>query len=138
VPEDHSSKDWADLATTRAGQEVEAKARALRHAALLRTFVARLLGGPHRRAFLAAWRLGGEGEQAVTKQLERLGTAWRVLHSIVLSEKGTDLDQRVIGPATRPLGGLCESGPSPLRSPLLWNRHLAELPLSARPHLSWT
>ncbi|HXR23607.1 MAG TPA: nuclease-related domain-containing protein [Acidimicrobiales bacterium] len=45
-----------------------------------------------------AWRLGGEGERAVAKQLERLSPAWRVLHSIVLSEEGTDLDHLVIGP----------------------------------------
>lgn len=46
-----------------------------------------------------AWRLGGDGEQAVAAQLQRLGSGWRVLHSIVLSEKGTDLDHLVIGPA---------------------------------------
>ena len=45
-----------------------------------------------------AWRLGGEGEQAVAKQLEKLGPPWKALHSIVLSEKGTDLDHLVVGP----------------------------------------
>jgi hypothetical protein len=95
VPEDHTSNDWADLATTRAGREVQAKASALRQAAPVRTFLARLLGV---HTDERAWRLGGEGEQAVAKQLERLGPAWRVLHSIVLSEKGTDLDHLVIGP----------------------------------------
>jgi hypothetical protein len=96
VREDGASGDWADLATTRAGQEVQAKANSLREAAPVRTFLARLLGV---HTDERAWRLGGEGEKAVAKQLERLGPGWRVLHSIVLSEKGTDLDHLVIGPA---------------------------------------
>jgi hypothetical protein len=95
VPEDHSSDDWTDLAATRAGREVQAKASALRQAAPVRTFLARLLGA---HTDERAWRLGGEGEQAVAKQLERLGPGWRILHSIVLSEKGSDLDHLVIGP----------------------------------------
>lgn len=46
-----------------------------------------------------AWRLGARGEQLVAKQLDRLGLGWHVLHSITLSETGTDLDHLVIGPA---------------------------------------
>ena len=95
MPEDHRSKDWADLASTQAGRQVEAKARARRQAAPVRTLLARLLGA---HTDERAWRLGGEGERAVAKQLERLGPEWRVLRSIVLSEKGTDLDHIVIGP----------------------------------------
>jgi len=67
-----------------------------------------------------AWRLGGDGEEAVAKQLERLGPAWRVLHSIVLSEKGTDLDHLVIGPGgvfcintkNRPRAAVWVAGPT--------------------------
>jgi len=95
VREDGPSGDWVDLAGHRAGQEVQAKANALRQAAPVRTFLARLLGV---HTDERAWRLGGDGEQAVAEQLERLGPAWRVLHSIVLSEEGTDLDHLVIGP----------------------------------------
>jgi len=95
VPEEASSPDSTDLASNRAGEGVEAKARALREAAPVRTFIARLL-----RVHTAerAWRLGGDGEQAVAEQLLKLGPAWRVLHSIVLSDTGTDLDHLVIGP----------------------------------------
>jgi hypothetical protein len=46
-----------------------------------------------------AWRVGAEGEQLVAQQLKRLGPAWHAIHSVTLSETGTDLDHLVIGPA---------------------------------------
>jgi hypothetical protein len=46
-----------------------------------------------------AWRVGAKGEQLVAGQLERLGPSWHVIHSVTLSETGTDLDHLVIGPA---------------------------------------
>ena len=81
-------QDWDDLANTAAGHEVEAKACALRGAAPFRTFLARLFGV---HTDERGWRLGGEGERAVAKQLVTLGPSWRLLHSIVLSEEGTTM-----------------------------------------------
>jgi len=89
------NQDWSDLGSTMAGLGPAAEAKALREAAPVRTFVARLLGA---HTDERAWRLGAKGEQLVAAQLDRLGPSWHVLHSIVLSESGTDLDHLVIGP----------------------------------------
>ena len=46
----------------------------------------------------AAWRVGAEGEEEVARRLGRLSEGWRVLHSIPVGEKGSDIDHVVIGP----------------------------------------
>lgn len=90
-----SPEEWTDLAATAAGAGLQAEARALREAAPVRTFVARVLGV---HTDERAWRVGAKGEQLVAARLERLGRSWHVIHSVILSETGTDLDHLVIGP----------------------------------------
>jgi hypothetical protein len=90
-----SPEGWTDLARTVAGAGVQAEAEALRDAAPVRSFIARLLGV---HTDERAWRVGAKGEQLVAEQLRRLGPSWHVLHSVQLSETGTDLDHLVIGP----------------------------------------
>lgn len=95
VPSDPGPKDWTDLATTSAGAGIQAEAKALREAAPVKTFIARLLGV---HTDERAWRVGAKGEQLVARQLQRLGPSWHVIHSVTLSDTGTDLDHLVIGP----------------------------------------
>jgi hypothetical protein len=95
VPDDPDAAPWAGVAGNVAGAGVAAEAKARRDAAPVRTFLARLLGV---HTDERAWRVGAKGEQLVAAQLERLGPSWHVLHSITLSETGTDLDHLVIGP----------------------------------------
>ena len=38
------------------------------------------------------------GEEAVGRRLATLADSWKVLHGVVLSDKGTDIDHVVIGP----------------------------------------
>ena len=49
-----------------------------------------------------AWRLGADGEELVGRVLQRLvakGGPWRVIHSIPVGTRGSDVDHVVIGPA---------------------------------------
>jgi hypothetical protein len=46
----------------------------------------------------AAWSKGEKGEELVGKRLEKLGSTWKVIHSIPIGSKGTDIDHVVIGP----------------------------------------
>jgi hypothetical protein len=89
------AEDWTDLAANQAGRGVKAEAEAARRANHVRNVVARLLG-VHTDA--AAWTKGGKGEELVGKRLAKLGPAWRVIHSIPVGTKGTDIDHLVIGP----------------------------------------
>jgi hypothetical protein len=95
VPSTTSPEEWTDLASTPAGAGIQAEAKALRSAAPVRTFVARVFGA---HTDERAWRVGAKGEQLVAAQLSRLGPSWHVIHSVTLSETGTDLDHLVIGP----------------------------------------
>jgi hypothetical protein len=88
-------EDWTDLAPNQAGKGINAQADAARRANPVRNLVARVLG-VHTDA--AARKKGGKGEQLVGKRLARLGPAWRVIHSIPVGTKGTDIDHLVIGP----------------------------------------
>jgi hypothetical protein len=45
-----------------------------------------------------AWRIGAVGEEAVAKRLEGFGAGWRVLHSVPVGKRGSDIDHLVIGP----------------------------------------
>ena len=86
---------WTDIAATRPGAAARAKALELRRAALVRTFVARLLGVHTEER---AWRIGADGEEAVAAELARLGDRWRVLHAVPVGERGSDIDHVVVGP----------------------------------------
>lgn len=45
-----------------------------------------------------SWRVGAAGERAVAAQLAALGPDWRVLHSVRVGTKGSDIDHVAIGP----------------------------------------
>ncbi|WP_198940518.1 nuclease-related domain-containing protein [Micromonospora sp. CB01531] len=91
-------EDWEDLALRRAGAEAREQAVALRQAAPVRTFVARVLGV---HTDERAWRVGADGEEKVAGQLAKLikrDPRWRVLHAIPVGDRGSDIDHLVIGP----------------------------------------
>jgi hypothetical protein len=62
----------------------------------VRTFVARALG---RQNDERAWRVGGQGEEAIAKRLDKLPQAWRTLHSVPVGKGASDIDHVVIGPS---------------------------------------
>jgi hypothetical protein len=96
TPDEVARTRLDNLALNRAGQGVDAQAKRLRKQAPVRTLFARALGvHTEERAF----RVGAKGERLVGEQLGRLPPPWHTLHSITLSEGGTDLDHLVIGPA---------------------------------------
>jgi hypothetical protein len=87
-----------DLADRRAGAMAREQAVALKQAAPVRTFVARVLGVYTDER---AWRIGADGEEKVAAQLAKLGRKdprWRFLHAIPVGENGSDIDHLVIGP----------------------------------------
>jgi hypothetical protein len=84
-----------DLAVRRPGQGVSEKAEELRQAEPFRSAVRRVLGVT---AGDGTYRKGGKGEMLVAKRLAKLGAEWRVLHSIPVGDKGTDIDHVAIGP----------------------------------------
>ena len=90
---------WEDLVQRRAGQAAREQAMALKDAAPVRTFLARLLGV---HTDERAWRIGADGEEKVAAQLANLvknDPRWRVLHAVPVGENGSDIDHVVIGPA---------------------------------------
>jgi hypothetical protein len=95
TPPSAPERDWHDLATNRAGAAVQAQADEARRAAPILTLLARFL-----RAHTdeRAWRIGAQGEREVAWRLRKLDPRWRVLHSIPVGERGSDIDHVVIGP----------------------------------------
>lgn len=89
---------FESLADRRAGVQARAQADALRRAAPVRTILARLFG-IHTEA--RAWSKGARGEEKVGAELAKLADRdpqWRVLHSIPVGHRGSDIDHLVIGP----------------------------------------
>lgn len=89
---------WEDLAQRRAGQAAREQAMALKQAAPVRTFLARVLR-VHTDEW--AWRIGADGEEKVAA-LARLienDPRWRVLHAVPVGKNGSDIDHVVVGPA---------------------------------------
>lgn len=85
-----------DIADNRPGQHVRVHADALRDAAPGHTFLARLLGA---KTDERSYRIGADAEVEVARRLAKLGGEWRVIHSIPVGERGSDIDHLVIGPA---------------------------------------
>jgi hypothetical protein len=88
-----------DLADNRPGQAARQRALEERAAHPARSFFGRvLLVHTDERA----WRLGGDGEELVGRVLERLiakqDPGWRVVHSVPIGTRGSDIDHVVIGP----------------------------------------
>jgi hypothetical protein len=87
-----------DLAARRAGAEAREQAVALRQAAPVRTFLARVLMV---HTDERAWRIGAEGEEKVAVQIDKLiqrDPRWRAIHAIPVGDRGSDIDHLVIGP----------------------------------------
>jgi hypothetical protein len=85
-----------DLALNDPAEAARAQAMALRDAAPFRAFVGRLVGA---KTDERNWRIGADAEEDVARRLAKLGPEWRVLHSIPVGSKGSDIDHLVIGPA---------------------------------------
>ncbi len=90
-----ATEEWRDLATNRPGEAVRRKAVEVRKQAPVKAFLGRLLGIKTEER---AWRVGADGEEEVARHLARLGDSWKVIHSVVLNDNGTDIDHVVIGP----------------------------------------
>lgn len=89
---------WDDLAAHRAGEMARQQAVALKQAAPVRTFVARVFGV---HTDERAWRIGADGEEKVAARLAKLAKKdprWKFLHAIPVGENGSDIDHLVIGP----------------------------------------
>ena len=98
VPTPAAPAPWDDLASHRAGEMAREQAVALKQAAPVRTFVARVLGV---HTDERAWRIGADGEEKVAARLEKLATKdprWKFLHAIPVGENGSDIDHLVVGP----------------------------------------
>lgn len=93
-----AAEEYEDLAARRAGAEAREQAVALRQAAPVRTFLARVLMV---HTDERAWRIGADGEEKVAGQLAKLiqrDPRWRVVHAIPVGDRGSDIDHLVIGP----------------------------------------
>ncbi|MFB7891231.1 nuclease-related domain-containing protein [Microbacterium sp. NPDC056044] len=64
-----------------------------------RSRVARVFGRSPLTEDSKPWYLGALGELQVAERLARLGPDWRVLHSVPIGERGSDIDHAVVGPA---------------------------------------
>lgn len=87
---------WQDVGGHSAGSAAREQAIAAREAqGKVKHFLARVFDVKTEER---AWRIGADGEQAVAAQLTKLGPAWRVLHSITVGRRGSDIDHVLIGP----------------------------------------
>ncbi len=90
--------DEEDLAQRRAGALAREQALALKEAAPVRTFLARVLRVHTEER---AWRIGADGEEKVAAELAKLAQKdprWTFLHAIPVGERGSDIDHLVVGP----------------------------------------
>lgn len=85
---------WIDLARNQPGQSVRKQAASLRQAAPMRTLVARVVG---KHTDERAFRVGAEGEKKVARRLARLPESWKVLHSVPIGSRGSDIDHVIVG-----------------------------------------
>lgn len=91
---------WRDLALNRPGQlareQADAKHTSMREWSRIGTFLARVFAAKTEER---AWRIGASGEETVGAKLEKLtGDGWRVLHSVPVGGRGSDIDHVLIGP----------------------------------------
>jgi hypothetical protein len=87
---------WEDISGHAAGSAVREQALAARDAqGKVRHFLARAFDVKTEER---AWRIGAAGEQAVAAQLAKLGSEWRILHSVEVGDRGSDIDHVLVGP----------------------------------------
>jgi hypothetical protein len=87
-----------DLADNRPGQTARQRALEARAAHPAKAFFGRLLLVHNDER---AWRLGADGEELVGRVLRRIVAkrdSWRVIHSVPVGTRGSDIDHVVIGP----------------------------------------
>lgn len=90
---------WSDLSVNRAGAQAQQQAHRAREEQPIRSFLGRLMGAHTEER---AWRIGAKGERLVAAQLQKLmrvDPRWRVVHSVPVGDRGSDIDHIVIGPA---------------------------------------
>jgi hypothetical protein len=98
VPPIAVSAPWHDLALNRPGEAARAEALAKRAEAPVKSLLARALGV---HTDERAWRIGADGEELVAAQLAKAAKKdprWRLLHSIPVGKRGSDIDHLIIGP----------------------------------------
>jgi hypothetical protein len=86
---------FEDLSSNVPGASLRKKSADIKRASPGRVFFAKVLGV---HTDERAWRRGAAGEEEVARQLEKLGPSWRVIHSVPVGSKDTDIDHVVIGP----------------------------------------
>lgn len=98
VTETRPEREWLDLADTQAGAAAREQAVALKEAAPVRTFIARIFDI---KTDERAWRIGADGEELVAAQLNKTlkdDPRWRFLHAVPVGNHDSDIDHVVIGP----------------------------------------
>ncbi|MDN4483198.1 nuclease-related domain-containing protein [Demequina lignilytica] len=100
VSQEPATPAWTDLAQNRPGAGVRAEAEAAWSASKDRSkfwaYTGRILNV---HTDERAWRVGAEGEEAIGARLDKLRDhGWRVLHSIPVGERGSDIDHVLVGP----------------------------------------
>ncbi len=95
-PVEPTAQAWEDLGAHQAGVSLREQALLAREGTgKLRHFFNRLVDA---KTDERAWRIGADGEEAVAVQLAKLGPEWRVIHSIEVGGRGSDIDHVLIGP----------------------------------------
>lgn len=87
--------DNEDLSGNVPGASLRQKSSEIQKAFPARVLVAKILGT---HTDERAWRRGAAGEEEVARQLDKLGSSWRVIHSVPVGSSETDIDHVVIGP----------------------------------------
>lgn len=85
---------WTDLAANLPGQAVRRQADELYAQWRAKPLLPRLLTP---RTAERRWRRGAEGEEVVARRLTALDPTWRVLHTVPLGDRTTEIDHVVIG-----------------------------------------
>jgi Nuclease-related domain len=95
APKISDGADEQDLCVNRAGSAVAAKRAEVNAEAPFKNLVLRLFGV---KTAERNWRIGGDAEVRVGRELATLDSRWRVLHAVEVGSRGSDIDHIVIGP----------------------------------------
>jgi hypothetical protein len=95
VWESFATASWSDLAENLPGEAVRRQADRLHAEWRAKPLLSRLVSP---RTAEKSWRRGAEAEEYVALKLSALDSSWRILHSVAVGRRGTDIDHIVIGP----------------------------------------